>query len=221
MFQAKDFAVYIWRRLKNPKVDLQNPATHFELFFIGTQVIAGKRLGTIDATTFLKRRPHLRPHAHPGGMQPRLARALVNLTGAHKGTITDPFCGAGGILLEALLMGFKAVGTDFDKQQIERAKKNLGKKAKLKVADATKIGKVDYVVTDFPYGLHTKGKNLPKLYLTFLQKLKKNLKHRAVIVFPDFIKHEAIIKKSKMKVLGEFKNYVHGSLSRTIVVLEA
>lgn len=221
MFEAKEFAAYVWRRLKKPKVDLKNPVTSFELFFIGTQVIVGKRTGTISAAPFLARRPHLRPIMHPSGMQPRLARALVNLTGAWKGTITDPFCGAGGILLEAGLMGFKTVGTDIHDAQITRAKKNLaGLKPKLKVADATKIGKVDYVVTDLPYGLHTKGKELPKMYLKFLQQLKKNLKKRAVVVFPNFVDHQKLIKKSKLKVLGEFVNYVHGSLSRTIVVLE-
>jgi len=223
MFTAREFAGYIWRKLRNPKVSLDNPATTYELFFIGTQVIAGKRLGTIDPKPFFARRPHLRPIMHPSGMQPRLARALINLAGAQKGVIVDPFCGAGGILLEAGLLGFKAVGTDIDPWQINRAKKNLGDagvKARLAVGDATKLGKVDYVVTDLPYGRHTKAKELPKLYLAFLKRLKKNLKKRAVVVFPDFAKHEVLVRKAKLAVLGEFTVYVHGSLTRKIVVLE-
>ncbi|HSU72222.1 MAG TPA: hypothetical protein VLJ21_00025 [Candidatus Binatia bacterium] len=223
MFETKEFAGYVWRTLKNPRVNLDKPATQFELFFVGTQVIAGRRTATIEGKPFLARRPHLRPIMHPSGMQPRLARALVNLTGAWKGTITDPFCGAGGILLEAGLMGFKLVGTDIHDAQIARAKKNLAAaklKAKLTVADATTLGKVDSVVTDLPYGLHTKGKELPRLYGAFLQRLKKNLKNRAVIVFPNFINHQKLLKQAKLRVLGEFTNYVHGSLSRTIVVVE-
>ncbi|MBI4144853.1 methyltransferase domain-containing protein [Candidatus Woesearchaeota archaeon] len=218
-------ASHIWENLKKPKVDLTHPVTRFELFFFDDLVVCGKRTGTIDPAPFFARRPHLRPALHPSGMQPRLARALVNLTGATKGTIVDPFCGAGGILLEAGLLGFKIVGADIESTMIEKAKKNLKAfklKAKLSVADATKFKtKVDYVVTDLPYGLNTKGKELPKLYLAFLKRLKRNLKTRAVVVFPHFVDHHALLKKAKLKLLGEFTNYLHKTLTRKMTVVEA
>ncbi len=214
----------IWRNLKNPKVNLEKPVTRFELFFNGTFVIAGKRLATIDPKPFFERRPHLRPAMHPSGMQPRLARALVNLTGAWKGTITDPFCGAGGILIEVAHSGLNAVGYDILPEMVEMAQENFAKyklKAKLSVADATKLTKsMDYVVTDFPYGRNTKKQDLNKLYLAFLMKLKKLLQKRAVIVFPHFVNHLTLIRKSKLTIVGEFTNYVHGTLTRKIVVVE-
>ena len=217
---AKD----IYDSLRRPHVDLENPATVFELFFQGTTVIAGKRLATIDATPFFERRPHLRPEMHPSSMHPRLARALINLTGAKKGTIVDPMCGTGGILIEAGLLGFKIVGSDSVKTMINKAEKNLSSfklKGKLKVADATKLTKpMEYVITDLPYGRNTKAKDLEKLYGKFLAKLKKLLRKRAIVVFPDFINHQKLIKKAKLTVLGEFKSYVHATLTRTIVVLE-
>ncbi|MEK6849183.1 MAG: methyltransferase domain-containing protein [Nanoarchaeota archaeon] len=217
-------AGFIWRSLKNPKVDLDKPKTRFEIFFVGNRVVVGKRIVKIDAKPFLARRPHLRKANHPSGMQPRLARALVNLVGATKGTIVDPFCGAGGFLIEAGLMGFKMVGTDIDPAMIYRAKKNLAQlklKASLKVADATKMKtKSDYFVTDLPYGLNTKGKALPKLYLAFLKRLKLCMKKRAIVVFPDFIDYPALLKKAKLKTVEEFSQRVHASLTRKIVVLE-
>lgn len=51
-----------------------------------------------------------------GKIEPRLARACINLAVGHKdfATVVDPFCGSGTILLEANLMGFNVVGGDLD-----------------------------------------------------------------------------------------------------------
>lgn len=220
-----EMAGYIWRSLKKPVVDLEKPKTRFELFFIGNQVVCGKRLTVIKAKPFLARRPHLRKANHPSGMQPRIARALVNLTGAEKGTIVDPFCGAGGFLIEAGILGFKLIGSDIDPAMIKRAKINLAAmklKATLKVADATKMNaKADYIVTDLPYGLNTKGKELPIMYLKFLKQLKKCLKKRAVVVFPHFVDHHKLLKQAKLVIAEEFSQRVHFSLTRNIVVIDA
>ncbi len=220
----REIAGHIWNKLKKPVVDLEKPKTRFELFFVGNRVVAGRRIREIKGKPFLARRPHLRKANHPSGMQPRIARALVNLTGAMTGTIVDPFCGAGGTLMEAGLMGFKLIGTDIEKEMIVRAKKNLAAmklKANLKMADATKLkGKIEYVVTDLPYGRNTKGKELPALYLKFLKKLKSSLKKRAVVVFPDFVNHKKLLKQAKLTIIGEFTQYVHATLTRKIVVVE-
>lgn len=59
-------------------------------------------------------------------ISPRLARILINLSGAKEGNlILDPFCGVGGIIQEALLMGINCVGIDIDSEAIDGAKTNL------------------------------------------------------------------------------------------------
>jgi tRNA G10 N-methylase Trm11 len=59
-------------------------------------------------------------------ISPRLARVLVNLSGAKEGDlILDPFCGVGGIVQEAVLMGINCVGIDSDPEAIRGAKENL------------------------------------------------------------------------------------------------
>jgi SAM-dependent methyltransferase len=40
-------------------------------------------------------------------------------------TIYDPFCGAGGIMIEAGLMGYKTFGSDIDERMVEFSRKNL------------------------------------------------------------------------------------------------
>ena len=203
---------------------MEKPGSRFELFFHGTLVVAGKRMASIDPQPFFDRRPHLRPVNHPSGMQPRLARALINLTGARKGTIYDPFCGSGGFLIEAGSIGLKIIGSDVLPSMVAKAKENIKAykiKARVSVKDATKLTtKMDYVVSDFPYGRNTKQQNMPKLYLAFMKKLKHLLKKRAVLVFPDFIDHKKLIKKAKLTIVEEFSQYVHHTLSRTIVVVE-
>ena len=73
----------------------------------------------------MERKAHLRPELQPTSLHPRLARALINLTGIRKGILLEPFCGAGGILLEAGLMGIKTVGYDIDKIVLKKCKINL------------------------------------------------------------------------------------------------
>ncbi|KKP28286.1 MAG: hypothetical protein UR15_C0028G0010 [Parcubacteria group bacterium GW2011_GWA2_31_28] len=128
---------------------MESPKTLIELFFIKNRVYCGLLLKKIRKDFHL-RKAHLRPELHPTSLHPRLARCLANLTGAKKGSvIADPFCGAGGILIEAALAGLKPVGYDLYDMMIRRAKTNLDyykiKNYKLVNKDALKIKrKYDY-----------------------------------------------------------------------------
>lgn len=61
-----------------------------------------------------------------GLLPPKLARMMVNLART-KATTTlfDPFCGSGGILMEALDLGLKAVGTDLDAEAVKASRENI------------------------------------------------------------------------------------------------
>lgn len=59
-------------------------------------------------------------------ISPRLAKILINLSGALEGkTMLDPFCGVGVFLQEAVLLNMNVIGVDIDKTAIEQAKANL------------------------------------------------------------------------------------------------
>ena len=80
----------------------------------------------IDSYT---RRDQARParDAKVGMLPPKLAQILINLCGPlpPNSTILDPFCGTGVVLQEALLMGYRAYGTDLSERMVDYSAKNL------------------------------------------------------------------------------------------------
>ncbi|OGL99894.1 hypothetical protein A2501_05185 [Candidatus Uhrbacteria bacterium RIFOXYC12_FULL_57_11] len=66
--------------------------------------------------------------AQSGMLPPKLARMMVNLSGADPihSTLLDPFCGSGTVLMEAILLGFtKVIGSDISEKAMEDTKANL------------------------------------------------------------------------------------------------
>ena len=53
-------------------------------------------------------------HAYPARAHPVTARRLVDAFAPAKGLVLDPFCGSGTILIEAMLAGRNALGTDLN-----------------------------------------------------------------------------------------------------------
>ena len=151
-------ASHIWRKLKNPEVNLTNPKTSIEFFVMNGKIYAAKLIKELKHC-FESRRAHKKPELHPTALNPKLARALINLCRAEK-EVMDPFCGAGGILIEAGLMGLKSIGYDLYNVMLKKAKINLDyckiKDYKLINEDALRIKKrYDYIVTDLPYGMNS------------------------------------------------------------------
>src|SRR3989344_3718563 len=150
---------------------------------------------------FESRRAHLLPAGHPAMTHPRVARAMVNLSGAVR-EVLDPFCGAGGILIEAGLCGLKATGFDIDKKSLFRAEKNLKhlgiKNCEIVLQDATTFtGKYEAVVTDLPYGKNTKVTDeLEKFYLAFLNNVQKNGIKKIVVGFLSDVDYLGIVARA-------------------------
>jgi len=239
ILSEKKLASYIWKNVENPKVNLKNPKTQIEIFIFKDRILCCLLLKKLNQK-FDKRKSHLRPRPSPISLHPKLARAMINLTGAKEGeTIIDPFCGSGGILIESGLMGFRTIGYDINKKMIWKSMVNLKhysiKNYKLKVKDFFDINKkFKYIVSDLPYGLNTNimenirvtknNKHQIKQYLNdfytkVIKKLEKILVKKAVIIFPSYINYKKIIKNSRLILIDEFESYVHGNLTRKIVVL--
>ena len=74
----------------------------------------------IDRTCFEERKVQHRPFFSPISLHPKLARVLVNISAIKRDeTLLDPFCGTGGILIEAGLIGAKVIGSDIEEKMIE------------------------------------------------------------------------------------------------------
>ncbi len=218
----KIVADIVWNSQKSPRVDLKNPNSKLVYLESGDSMYLGKLLWENDKD-YLERAPHLRPVLHPSSLPPKLARACVNLLGIGHGTVLDPFCGTGGILIEAGLMGFRAVGFDIDKKMIMASEKNLDRyniqKYGLFRKDALSLSsRYRYIVTDLPYGRNTR--DIKKgLYSGFLACIKRAGIRRAVVIFPGSADHALLVSKAGLKQVEEFSHYVHKGMTKKITVI--
>ena len=205
-------------------VSLSRPEVEFRLILSGDRIYFGQVLSRIDRGGYDRRRPSNRPFFHPGVMLPRTARAMVNLSLGRPGeTIYDPFCGTGGLLGEAALIGASPVGSDADPAMLEGCRMNYPL-IPLLLADARVIplknGSVDAIVTDLPYGTSSwiRSPNLDELYTGALGEMHRVLSpgRRAVVVTHRDI---AGIASSFFTVLQVHRQRVHKSLTRRVTVL--
>lgn len=95
-------------------------------------------IGVQDIDAYAKR-DQARParDAKVGMLPPKLAQILINLCGPlpEGSTILDPFCGTGVVLQEALLMGYRAYGTDISEKMVAYSEKNLKWLASIRIAN--------------------------------------------------------------------------------------
>ncbi len=145
------------------RVDLTDPVAEVRLV-LGASAHAGLLGGSVDRKGMEARAVKHRPFSHPISLHPKYARAMVNLAMVPLGgRILDPFCGTGGVLIEAALLGYEPLGSDIDPRMVEGSKRNLeamGLKAGVEVADVSDAGGIlggppDAIVTDPPYGRST------------------------------------------------------------------
>jgi tRNA (guanine10-N2)-dimethyltransferase len=221
----------IIKKKTGARVDLENPDI-LVYGVISEKFVLGKLLHKVDRSAYENRRPHLRPFFRPGAMLPRTSRALVNLTRIKKGDrFLDPFCGSGGFLIEAGLIGAKVYGCDVDYEAISGCKKNLEyygiKNYRLEMRDARTLGErysdfFDAIAADLPYGISssTHGATLEELYTgameTFMKVLKPG-KHICVIS-PEKIELEKIASEVGFKIREIHFERIHRSLTRKMLV---
>lgn len=210
---------------KRIKVNLENPR-HIVKVFKGKKTYFCSEQTKINRGKYEKRRPSKRPFSVPTGIHPRIARALVNIAQLKENDVfLDPFCGAGGLLIEAGLLGGIISGIDIKKQLIDGCKQNLEfyglKNFKLineDIRDVT-LEPVDVVVTDFPYGRSSHiSDEQEQLYLNAF-KLIADITKKAVIGMPSLKYNKHIKRWFTIKQIHCFRS--HRSLTRFFYVLEA
>ena len=216
---------------KNMKVSLQNPDIEIRALITDSKVYVGLKLYSINRTQFERRKVQFRPFFSPISLHPRIARALVNISNIKKDDILlDPFCGTGGILLEAGLIGAKVIGNDIEEKMIDGCRKTLDyyeiKNYSIFCSDIGDISNylnaVDAVVTDFPYGKSTttKGEDMENLYLRAFESISKILKTggRAII---GISRYDLInVGKEYLSYIETHEFRAHRSLTRYFVVFK-
>jgi len=93
------------------KIDLTAPEITLKIIALNRIEKGGKPpqiiwgVLTSGTSTWDERTAPKRPYFKPISLDPRLARAMANIACPEEGKILDPFCGTGGILLEAAAIG--------------------------------------------------------------------------------------------------------------------
>jgi len=212
------------------RVVFDNPDVILNVF-LSEKIVLGTLIGSRDQSIF-KRQPSKRPFSLPISMEPRVARAMVNMARLREGqTLLDPFCGTGGILIEAGLMGIKIFGSDIDERMVKGTIRNLEfygikpeKIVKCDVRDVDEyFNNIDGIVCDPPYGrsASTFGERSTRLYEDSFKAFKKVLKAGGYVVisFPTAEHHLKIgTKYMKLKTIISYR--VHKSLTRYIGVYQ-
>ena len=198
--------------VEDARVNLKDPSSFIRIIFIDNKILVTERLFKIDKKHFYNLKPHKRPFFYPGSMSPKLARCMVNLTGVKEGDIVlDPFCGTGGILIEAGIMGARVIGADIDERMVEGTIKNLNycgvKDYEVFKADAREIElpyKVNAISTDPPYGISasTGGEESKNLYSQSLVTMEKLLKDggRLCMATPHYMDIAGLIEGTNFEI---------------------
>lgn len=215
---TKDFSVIQTLQKKGATINLKHPDNIFAQIKFKNNVYFCEQVYN-NKKEFLQRHPKFRPGFHPGACTPKLAKILVNLSGVQTRTIIDPFCGTGGICIEAAFMGINAKGYDIEQSMIEKATLNADhyeKKISFKKQDALKLNKTcDAIVTELPFGKTTKlATKLPELVEAFLENAKKCTKKIVLVLSSN---HGCTFS---WRVVYNHTHYIHKSLSKEIFVLE-
>ncbi|PKK81326.1 MAG: hypothetical protein CVT47_03010, partial [Thermoplasmata archaeon HGW-Thermoplasmata-2] len=207
--------------LSKPDIDVVLALTNKA--FVGRRIYEFIR-GDFDARGMDKR-----PFSVPISLHPRIAMAMVNLSRIGEGqTLLDPFCGTGGILMEAHRAGAKLIGSDIDPRMIEGTARNLrhfkigATVFQSDIADVPEhvAAPVDAIVTDLPYGRasSTHKQEILALYDKAFATFAKTLKSggRAVVGMSE--EDRIKIGEKYLKLEKVYPVRVHKSLTRYFCV---
>ena len=191
----------------------------------------GVLVRTVRRDRLIYRSPEKRAFAQFSALNPKTALFLVNLSTRLRsektpGTLLDPFCGSGGILIEAALMGYYTVGLEIYYKPIRGARRNiiqygLYENVDLVLTDAVlspfREKSFDAIVFDPPYGrlAPVKSCSSPNPLPIFIGKVRFLLKSGGTCVFlyPSNEENERITSLGFKEACRIFE---HSTLTRSV-----
>ncbi len=207
--------------------NLKNPQMRFRVILTEDKSVFGYIACSIDRGAYEVRKPHYKPFFYPGVLMPRMARALVNISKAED-YLLDPFCGTGGILVEAGLIGIKVLGGDVQRKLLLGAKMNLdyyNVDYSLMYQDACSLAlrdeSVEAAVTDPPYGRSAaiRADSLQHLLISSLCEIHRVLKKKKRAIFVSERPIDDLAEEAGFDLVESHLQRVHRSLTRRIYVL--
>ncbi|ABL78102.1 putative RNA methylase [Thermofilum pendens Hrk 5] len=183
---------------------------------------------------FAFRSPERRAYSQPSALTPWLSLTILNLAlatqpaggeGGFDVAFLDPFCGTGGVLIEAALQGMYSVGVDVNYRQVRGSKKNLSvlglrAVADLVLCDSTKLPfraeAFNAAAFDPPYGrlAPTHGRDPGEILRGALRNVVESVKPRGRIAF---FASDMLLQNVDAPALCDV--YEHSSLTRHVIVV--
>jgi tRNA (guanine10-N2)-dimethyltransferase len=212
------------------KVRLVNPERTFVMIVAPDGAVLGVRIASTARKVLPARRNEVKPFSHHSTLQPEFCRVLVNMARVRRGDLVlDPFCGAGGILIEASELGATSLGLDFKISMIKGARANLNKFGysdfHLAVGDAQKcpFTKADVIATDPPYGILSpmiKDRLVSETYQDLVEFSRDTLPTSGCLslAYPSGESVPDMIRNAGLRLVSKDEIRVHDSLTRVFAV---
>jgi len=213
------------------KVKLRNPNSLVRLVAFENDVYIAIEKIKLNKKHFQDSKPHKRPFFYPGSMSPKLARCMVNLSRVTEGQLLlDPFCGTGGILIEAGLIGCKVVGSDVYWKMKNGTSINLDyygitdyRIFNIDVRELKMYEKVAAVVTDPPYGISTSTGDIEgnDIFKEFFNSIYDNMRDDAYLCMasPHYVDLKPLADDVGFEIVEQYGIKMHRSLTRIISVI--
>ncbi|MBR5954820.1 MAG: TIGR01177 family methyltransferase [Methanobrevibacter sp.] len=214
------------------KVKLNNPNSLVRLVAFEDIIYVAIEKYHLDKKHFEDIKPHKRPFFYPGSMSPKLARCMVNLSRVKAGQLVlDPFCGTGGILIEAGLIGCRVAGSDVNWKMKNGTAINLEycgikdyRTFHLDVRELKMYEKVAGVVTDPPYGISTSTGDIDgdDIFKEFFHAIYDNMADDAYLCMasPHYVDLAPMIDEVGFELVEQYAIKMHRSLTRIISVIK-
>lgn len=213
------------------KVNLTKPKSLIRVVSFKNEIFVAIERIKLNKKHFEESKPHKRPFFYPGSMNPKLARCMVNLSRVKEGQLLlDPFCGTGGILIEAGLIGCNVVGSDIYWKMKNGTSINLDyygikdyRTFNLDVRELKMYEKVASVVTDPPYGISTSTGDIDgdDIFKEFFYAIYDNMRDDAYLCMasPHYVDLKPMVDEVGFEIVEQYGIKMHRSLTRIITVI--
>ena len=227
----RDIGTLILKNCNDIKVNLKKPNSLVRVVAFENEIYIALEKIKLNKKHFEESKPHKRPFFYPGSMNPKLARCMVNLSRAKEGELLlDPFCGTGGILIEAGLIGCKVIGSDIYWKMKNGTAINLDyygitdyRTFHLDVRELKMYEKVSSVVTDPPYGISTSTGDVDgdEIFVEFFHAIYDNMKDDAYLCMasPHYVDLRPMVDEVGFEIVEQYGIKMHKSLTRIISVI--
>lgn len=213
-------------------VDLENYDCHVRVDVIDRTVLVGVQL---TEASLSKRFP--RVYNPPTALKPNVAYAMLRWTIGERaqGSLLDPFCGAGTVLLEAAVLHPELAlhGSDVDPRCVEGTVSNaeavgLAGRLDVRCCDVRDLAegwgrRFDWVVTNPPYGVRLgRGWNFGRFYECLLGQIHRVLEPagRAALLVFKRAAFERVVRRSGRFNIADVHLLETGGLNPRLYILQ-